>query len=104
MNATAAFAPPGHDTMISPDTASLREVVNARGEYAEIIGKSESLRYVLYRMERVAPHRFPSLTRAITPYRTIPFRLAPHARRFMKPVRDVRHSRVADTTARDTAT
>jgi transcriptional regulator with GAF, ATPase, and Fis domain len=37
------------------ENVSLREVVNTSEEYAEIIGKSESLVYALYRMEHVAP-------------------------------------------------
>jgi formate hydrogenlyase transcriptional activator len=37
------------------ENVSLREAVNTNEEYAEIIGKSESLLYALYRMERVAP-------------------------------------------------
>ncbi|MBK7257997.1 MAG: sigma 54-interacting transcriptional regulator [Ignavibacteriae bacterium] len=40
---------------LESENVSLREVVNSSEEYADIIGKSESLMYVLYRMEQVAP-------------------------------------------------
>ena len=37
------------------ENVSLREVVNTNEEYADIVGRSDTLTYALYRMEHVAP-------------------------------------------------